>query len=225
MGHQSWLVRGRPVFGRRGVDGRVLALAAVASDTRRASRSCWFLPWGDQVAGAAEQAGHSAPVDDLGLVDHEAVVVGGGAGRGRRRRRSRRRRSRRRSGTRRGGGCRRPAPRSARPSPTAGCGAPARRRSARAARRRRPGGRPRAGRSGRRRIIVSVSACGVRVHGAQHGHPRPGHPQGGTAQQVLEVVGRGHVRQSCALSGTSQDWRPSASPRGGGSASGSGSRP
>ena len=51
--------------------------------------------------------GTSAPVDDLGLVDHEALVVGRRSGRVCCRRRSRRRRWRRTSGRRRGGGCRR----------------------------------------------------------------------------------------------------------------------
>ena len=115
------------------------------------------------------------------------------SGRARRRRRSRRRRWRRTTGTRRGGGCRRPATRSGPRSPAAGCAAPGRRRSARAARRRRPGGTPRRGPSRTAPMIESVSACGCVVHRGQHRHPRTGHPQGGPAQQVLELRRRGHV--------------------------------
>ena len=104
------------------------------------------------VGGARGRAvGAEAPVDDLGLVDREAVIVGRGqtgcvadgaidvGDRAARR------------GRRCGGGCRRPATRSGRPSRAAGCAAPARRRSAPAARRRRPGGRRRRGRRGRSR--------------------------------------------------------------------------
>ncbi len=90
--------------------------------------------------------------------------------------RNRRRRSRRRPGRRGGGGCRRPAPRSARPSPTAGCAAPGPPRSAPAARRRRPAGRPRPRSSRTTSMIELVSACGMFVHGAQHSQLGDGSP-------------------------------------------------
>ena len=198
--------------GRR-VDRGVLALAALRRRRSRASTGqpssalrstpcglvgalswlslIWFLPRGG-VTGVAVRAvragGAGAPVDDLGLVDREAVVVGGGEARGVRRRRSRRRRWRRRSGTRRGGGCRRPAPRSARPTRRAGCGGPGRRRSARAARRRRPGARPR--RASARTAPDHGVGVGVRVrvHGREHRQPRAGDPQRGAPQQVLELL-------------------------------------
>ena len=90
------------------------------------------------------------------------------SGTGRRRRRSRRRRSRRRTGTRCGGGCRRPAPRSARPTPA---GSMRRTRPAPVSapsRRRRPAGTRRRARRGRGRRSRAVGVW-MLVHRGQHG--------------------------------------------------------
>ena len=116
---------------RRGLrcgDDRVLALAAVLGHVRCLSSG--RAP-DDVLAGSdgrrdGRAVAAQAPVGDLGLVDDEATVLGRGRGREPRRPRSRRRRSSRTTGRRRGGGCPRPAPRSARPSPTAGSAGPGR---------------------------------------------------------------------------------------------------
>ena len=172
---------------------------------------CWIRGW-----SAAAQCGAQAPVDDLGLVD--------------RRSRGRRTAVRQgasptaqstsaivaaRRGTRRGGGCRRPAPRSAPPSRPAGCAAPGRRRSAPAARRRPPGGRPspRSAADGADdRVGVGVRVACTAASTATRGRvTRRAAPR----SSCSSVVGGGHVRQSVAHSGTSQDWRAASPARDG----------
>ena len=133
FGHQSWFVRGRPALGvGDGMTGFSLSLPGSDTSVLRYLTGCSDGWWLSRVLGSAPAVwctAGTAPVDDLGLVDREAVVVGGGQARARRRRRSRRRRSRRRTGRRGGGGCRRPGPRSAPPSPPAGCAGSGPRRS------------------------------------------------------------------------------------------------
>ena len=193
------LVRPRPV--RRRASGR--GWPGSRSRTRRSlsclgclaiAGSCSDCVGRSQPAGRSGCArrgggapGAQAPVDDLGLVDHEAVVVRGGqAGRVAD------------GAVDVGDGAARPADDVvvvvADPGLVAGHRAgrldaadQAGRRSAPAARRRPPGGTRRRGRPGRAPMIESVSACGCRCTAVEHRDPGPGHPQPRRAQHAARV--------------------------------------
>ena len=210
LGHQSWfVVRPAGSSGSGGCDYRVLALA----DTLTVGVSPVVVDSVGVQVVLATQSGQQAPVDDLGLVDREAVVVGRGQAR--------------RLADRAvdvGDGPARPADDVvvvvARPGPRSG--------------RRSPDGwirrtRPAVG-EGAQHVVhglvgdlaeVGADRCddrlgvGVRMlaHRVEHGHPGPRHPQLRLPQQALVGLGRGHAGSMTGSSRCPGRWRRSPGAR------------
>ena len=185
LGHQSWLVLGRPRLGsgRRSPGSR--CRCRVQS---RRSISClggwhswWFCFWAVRLTD--HRRGRCPSRSPRPRRSTKPWVGGRGRGTVRRRRRSRRPRWHRSAGRRRGGGCRRPASRTAPATLRAGSGGRARpsvsaRRTSYTAWWRRV---PRVHRAAV--AIVSVSACGCDAQRAEARRPGAGHPQAGSPQE------------------------------------------